>query len=60
MFSLFLQVRPGRIDHQYYCPPLGLMFRILVFAGHSATAHYLERIPAMYQHCIAALDFILG
>ncbi|GBO98889.1 hypothetical protein EVAR_21819_1 [Eumeta japonica] len=28
--SLFLQVHPGRIDHQYYCPPLALMFRILV------------------------------
>lgn len=58
--SLFLQVRPERIDHQYYCPPLALMFRILVFAVHSATAYYFERIPAMYQHCIAALDLILG
>lgn len=55
-------VPPGasRIDNQYYCPPLALMFRILVFAVHSATPHYFERIPAMYQHCIAALDLILG
>ncbi|GBP42665.1 hypothetical protein EVAR_87216_1 [Eumeta japonica] len=31
-----------------------------VFPVPPATAHYFERIPAMYQHCIAALDLILG